>query len=152
MSQISTTFQAYDANGVKQSFNTDQNTLTDSLTPHHVVEVEGNPASFANPLAVGASAVTPKAGAAHAVVTGGTPVVAVTAGTIIAGGLIRNPASASEVLLVDLVNAAQSSAPGTNGTTIDIPIGGDFPIPAGCTTQISVNAASSAHAFVCVIW
>jgi hypothetical protein len=152
MSQIPTTFQAFDANGAKQTFNADENTVSGSLTPHHVVENNGQSVAFANPLAVGPSAVTAKAGAAHTVVTGGSPVVAVTAGTIIGGGVIRNPAGASEVLLVDLVNPAQTSAPGTNGTTIDVPIGGSFDIPPGLTNQVSVNAASSAHAFVCVIW
>jgi hypothetical protein len=152
MAQIPTTFQAFDANGVKQTFDADENSVSGALTPHHVVEVNGQSAAFANPLAVGPSAVTAKGGAAHAVVTGGTPVVAVTAGTVVGGGMIRNPVGASEVLLVDLVNPAQSSAPGTNGTTFEVPIGDGFDIPPGLTNQVSVNAASSAHAFVCVIW
>jgi len=152
MPQVPTTFQAFDANGVKQSFDADLNSTSGALTPHHVVEVAGLAASVSNPLPVGPSSVTAKAGAAHAVVTGGTPVIAVTAGTVIGGGLIHNPSTASEVLLIDIVNAAQTTAPGTNGTTFDLPIGGTFDIPPGLTNQISVNAASSAHAFVCLIW
>lgn len=102
-----------------------------------------------------APAVTPQAGNASAVVTGGTPVVAVN-GPVLNGGFIQNPASAAdqglsqaEDLIINPVNAAAN--PNTsgvaNGTNFRVPPGGVWQLIAGQTTQTSVNAASNGHKF-----
>jgi|SRR5579859_924768 len=80
---------------------------------------------------------------------GGTAVLAMMGP--LAGGLILNPASASdqglavpENLYVDLINTA---APEETGTTFALAPGQAFSIPAGFTGKVSVNAATSGHQF-----
>ena len=69
----------------------------------------------------------------------------------LSGGLIVNPAAAvdqglatTEYLYVDLVNPATLSA---SATTYELAPGQAFPIPAGFTGKVSVNAVSSGHRF-----
>jgi hypothetical protein len=96
-----------------------------------------------------AAQTTPIAGAVRAIVTGGTAVNAFSAGAIVTEGLISNPIAATESLFVDLVNAAGTTAPGTNGTTFEVPAGASFRCPPS-TLAVSVNAATSGHAFTAV--
>lgn len=88
-------------------------------------------------------------GAHSVVVEGGTPVVAIYGPA--QGGLIVNPQFAgdqgiaeAEVLWLDIVNPAVL---GQTNTCIPIQPGQWFTIPPGCTTNISVNAATSGHRF-----
>lgn len=85
-------------------------------------------------------------GDAFTVTTGGTAVNAIIAAN---GGIITNPANASESLWVDPINAAGTAAPGTNGTTFEVPPGQSFSCFPGNT---SVNAVSSNHTFTCIKW
>ncbi len=105
-----------------------------------------------------AATVTPQAGAASVVTTGGTPVVAVVANP--SGGFITNPQTAAdqgntdpdafpEPLYVDPVTAAGLQA---NGTTFAIPPGGSWPLIPGQTTPTSVNAQTDGHKFSVVFW
>jgi len=108
-----------------------------------------------------ADPITPKPGATSLVATGGVPVVAVVANSLgTGGGYITNPYTAGdqgfdpntgtpENLYVDIVTDATLSA---NGTTVAIYPGSTFEIPAGLTTKVSVNAATSGHKFTAVYW
>lgn len=102
-----------------------------------------------------APAVTPVAGAASEVTTGGTAVVAVN-GPVLNGGFIQNPASAAdqglssaEDLIVNPVGAAAAPgvAGGINGTNFRIPPGEVWQLIPGQTTNTSVNATTSGHRF-----
>jgi hypothetical protein len=88
---------------------------------------------------------------AFVVAVGGTPVAAfattATSQVPTEGAIITNPFSATESLFVDIVNAAQTSAPGTNGTTVELKAGGSFVVPPNFSGVVSVNAVTSAHAF-----
>lgn len=90
---------------------------------------------------------TPTGPAAFSVVTGGTPVTPFPANSINTGAVIKNPSSAIETLYIDLVHPAQTSDPGSNGTTMGIAPGATFIIPGPLTTGVSVNAATSGHSF-----
>ena len=64
------------------------------------------------------------------------------------GAVIKNPTAATEALFVDIVNVAQTAEPGTNGTTVSLAAGQSFVVPPNFTGTVSVNAVTSAHAFV----
>lgn len=98
--------------------------------------------------------VTPIAGSASVVTTGGNAVVAVPSGPN--GGFITNPYApadqglgASEVLYVSPV-----AAPGlvANGTSFALYPGQSWPLIPGQTTPTFVNAASAGHKFSVVYW
>jgi hypothetical protein len=89
--------------------------------------------------------VIPTAADAFEVVTGGTSVIAFAAGSVPNGAIISNPNAAT--IYVDIVNAAQDAAPGSNGTTTALTTGMSFKIPPGCRTAVTVNCASSATSF-----
>lgn len=97
------------------------------------------------------SASVASAAVAHSIATGGTAQFVWTAGHAPSGGaLIKNPtaAAAAEVLYIDIVNAAQTAEPGTNGTTVALAAGDDFVIPPNFGGAVSVNALTTNHAFV----
>jgi hypothetical protein len=101
-----------------------------------------------------ASPVTPVAGDASVVTTGGAAAVAVVAGPN--GGFIVNPFTAVdqglgavEQLFVDPVTNALTSA---HGTTFALQPGQTWPLIAGQTTPTTVNAVSSGHRFSVVKW
>lgn len=88
------------------------------------------------------------------VVTGGTAVVAISGASN--GYYIANPASATdqglgstEALYVDTTQAATTAGSGTNAA---LAAGQPFYGIAGSNVSVSVNAASSGHAFTCVRW
>lgn len=96
--------------------------------------------------------ITPVVGDATSVAAGGTPVVAIAAGS--QGGYIVNPALAAdqnlvsvEPLYVDIVNSAIL---GGYNTTVALAPGQSFTVIAGLATDVSVNAASTGHRFTCV--
>lgn len=101
---------------------------------------------------------TPAAGAATAIVTGGTAVTAVSGP--INGGYIINPSNASgqgiatsESLYVDMVNTPGSTDAAANGTTSLIVTGGNFSLPAvAAGVNVKVNAATAGHKFTVVVW
>lgn len=99
------------------------------------------------------AAIVPKGPAVFTVAVGGTAVEPFGAGvTFGAGGYITNPLEATESLYVDPVNTAGTVAPGTGGTTSELTAGASYPIPAGVTGTISVNAATTGHAFTAIQW
>ena len=86
--------------------------------------------------------------AAFAIATGSDAVdVWPTGGTPSDGAIIVNPFGASESLFVDIVNAAQTTAPGTNGTTVELLAGGTFTVPPGFSGTVSANAVTTGHTF-----
>jgi hypothetical protein len=93
-------------------------------------------------------AVTPVAGLASTVPTGGTAVVAIGANPN--GGFITNPASATETLFVDPTGNAATLTAG--GTCFGLAPGQTWSVIPGQTTSTSVNAASNGHTFSSVVW
>jgi hypothetical protein len=92
--------------------------------------------------------------AASKVIAGGTPVTAMNGP--VGGGLISNPLSAAdqgiavaEQIFVDVTGPA---ALGETATTFELQPGDTYPIPAGLTSDVSVNAATSGHRFSGVIF
>jgi hypothetical protein len=80
---------------------------------------------------------------------GGTPVTAIFGPVL--GGFIVNPEKAadqtiavSETLFIDLVHPAGLIE---SATTFKLQPGQSFPVPAGFTGQVSVNAATTGHSF-----
>jgi hypothetical protein len=94
-----------------------------------------------------ASNLTAEAPDNFSIVVGGTAQNVFAAGEIENSAIITNPFSASESLFVDLVNAAQTSAPGTNGTTFELEAGDTFFVPGPMVKPVSVNAVTTAHEF-----
>ncbi len=97
---------------------------------------------------------TPAAGTASAIVTGGTALVAVTGP--VRGCYITNPTSntdqaiaTAENLYVNPVGTATTTG---NGTTLTLVPGQSFFCIPGQTTNVSVVAATTAHAFTVVKW
>lgn len=95
------------------------------------------------------TSVTPYRAATSVVLVGGTPVT-VMFGPL-QGGVVENPQLAgdqnlaeAEVLFIDLVNPASLSP---TLTTMALQPGQSYSLPAGQTTNVSVNAASSGHRF-----
>ena len=103
--------------------------------------------------------VTPVAGNASVVTTGGTSVFAALGG--INGGFIQNPASAAdqglssaEDLIINPIGAAADPTPGgvAHGTNFRVPPGGTWEFIAGQTTPTGVNALSNGHKFSVVVF
>lgn len=94
-----------------------------------------------------AAPVTGTAGAAHTVTTGGTPVAVFLGGSIPNGAFIINPPDATESLFVDMVFAAGTTAPGSNGTTVELIAGQSFTFPGGLTGSVTANAVTDGHVF-----
>ena len=99
--------------------------------------------------------VTPIAGLASVVATGGTAVVVV--GPLPNGGIIVNPYSPTDEGLANSepIYVDPTGAPATlvgNGTTFAIQPGGSWQIIPGQTSSTSVNAASSGHTFSVISW
>lgn len=97
---------------------------------------------------------TPAAGTAHAIVTGGTALTAVTGP--VNGCYIVNPLSATdegistvEPLYVNPVTTATTTG---NSTTAALQPGQTFTCVPGQSTSVSVNATTTSHAFVVVKW
>lgn len=85
------------------------------------------------------------------VTTGGTPVTVwqTTATTQVPtdGAVIINPKAATESLFVDIVNAPGTTAPGTNGTTVELAAGDAFTVPPNFDGTVYANAATNGHTF-----
>ena len=102
--------------------------------------------------------VTPVAGAANHIVTGGTAVTAITAKPAgINGGYITNPLSTTdqgvgtvEPLIVDPTGASPGS--NANGTAIALQPGQTFALIPGQTTAVLVNATTTGHKFTSVVY
>ena len=97
--------------------------------------------------------IVPYRAAVTVVTTGGSPVVAIFGG--VAGGLIVNPSNVAdqgvspvEPLYVDLVGPA---ALAETATTYEVQPGQWFVVPAGQTTNVSVNAKTSGHQFSAIV-
>lgn len=101
----------------------------------------GGTVTLTSPAATGAAPAT------FTVVTGGTAVTPFAANSITNGAEITNPNNAAASIFIDLVNAAQASAPGTNGTTTEIAPGDSFGIPGALTTAVSINAPNAGQTF-----
>ena len=107
--------------------------------------------------AVGAGA-TPRAGTVSVVTTGGTAVTAITGP--ISGGYITNPSntagqgiSALENLYVDPVVAPALTDGTAVGTTTTLSPGQSYNLFSVATgVLVRVNAATSGHKFVIVVW
>jgi hypothetical protein len=82
----------------------------------------------------------------HVITTGGTAVDVFGPGELTTQGVIYNPTTAPGILYVDAINPAQTTSPGSNGTTFEILPGGSFVYQANMNT-ITANSATSGHAF-----
>lgn len=124
-----------------------------TLTPHQVPEVLGLPVSPTNALPTKPGQITAAAVTAHNIPTGGTAIVAILGGAIITGARIANPRTALS-MFVDMVNPADKTAPGLNGTTEEIGPGGCWEAPGPLTGNVSVNCAlgDDNHSFTAVIF
>ena len=78
------------------------------------------------------------------VTTGGSAVVALTAGHRVKGGWIQNPSSASVNLCINEIGTASGTT--SSGSTICITPGQTYNL-AGSGNAVSVVASDSAHAF-----
>jgi hypothetical protein len=110
----------------------------------------GNTVTVAGTIDTIPNTATAAAASAFAIVTGGTPVVVFTAGSIINGGYIVNPNEATESLFVDMINSPGTVAPGTHGTTIELTAGASLPMPAKLTGAVEANAVTSGHSFTAI--
>lgn len=111
--------------------------------PVHV-DIDNQPIAVTTTVSSGSSA----GGTNHAVSTGGTAVTVFT-NPAHTGSFITNPNNATESLFVDPVNVPGTTAPGTNGTTVELVAGQSISFPA-FTGVVRANAVSSAHAFTAV--
>ena len=100
------------------------------------------------------SPVTPAAGAASSIVTGGVAVTLITGP--INGCIVTNPLSAAdqnigaaEVAYINVVTTATSNGRGTNNT---LQPGQSFNCIPGQTTNVSIIAATTSHAFSVTKW
>lgn len=122
--------------------------------PQFAPRVNDGPVSDTNPFPVvltnGGVDLTAAAGDAHQVVTGGTAVTAFAASSMTTGGMIVNPPNASASLFVDPVNVPGTTAPGTNGTTIELLPGREWRAPGPLSGAVMVNSSDSAHAFTAI--
>lgn len=114
-----------------------------------VVQIAGQPIQVAPQSSAAPYKVGMAAGTTFTIAVGGTAITAILANGAGAGGFVKNPDNATENGYVDLVNAAQTAEPGTNGTTVELVPGASFAIPP--TSQaVSLNAATAGHTFVVV--
>jgi hypothetical protein len=113
-------------------------------------------AALTPPLAIKPASVTPAAGTAHAIVTGGTAVTMVTGP--VNGCQIINPPTATDQAISTAenayVNPVTTAATTGNNTTATLAIGQVWNCPGALLngTNVSVNAATSAHAFTVITW
>jgi hypothetical protein len=122
---------------------------------------QGNPAG-AIPVYIApgsaSSGYTPAAGAAVAIVTGGTAVT-VFSGPI-NGAVIVNPPNAAaqgiataESLYISMVGTPGSTDAGANGTTIVLAAGASYTFPAlASAVTVKANAATTGHKFTAIDW
>lgn len=102
--------------------------------------------------------VTPVAGTASAIVTGGTPITIVTGP--VNGGYVTNPPNlasqgiaAAENAYLSLVGNPGSVDANANGTTSPLIPGQTFAIPAlAAGVLLKANAATSGHKLTVVVW
>jgi hypothetical protein len=110
------------------------------------------PCGPATPLSVtgstSAAVGTMVAATTTAITTGGTSQTLFTAGTVSNGGFVTNPTTATEVLCVNPVGTAATVT--ASGATFCLAAGQTFTLPSGITNAVTVNAATTAHAFSAV--
>ena len=87
--------------------------------------------------------------ASSAITTGGTAQNAATAGSITHGCDLQNPTAATEPLYYNLAGAATTAAA---GTTFALTPGQPYHCPFPTTQALSVNAATTGHAFSLVVY
>jgi hypothetical protein len=152
MAETTITFPFYDANGNLRYANAEQSSASPpAIAPHHVTEIGGLPNSAANPIFETHGAITPTAGAAFEVAVAGVPIIAIAAHTNgIGGGKIINAGTVAG--FCDFVNTAGMVQPGTLGTTISIGVGATLDLPAGLTTDVTLNSTDNNHPFVVLSW
>lgn len=111
--------------------------------------IGGGTVVVAQPIATFILPTLANGGASHSIVTGGVAQPAIAAFAIQQQGMIRNPNGASESLFVDIVNTA-GLTDGAGGTTVELKAGDKYIIPP-IQNAVSVNAVTSAHAFIVVV-
>lgn len=89
--------------------------------------------------------------------TGGTSQVLAAGGTVLHGGWIKNPLSATQQGIGGaesiFVNITGGSALLTAGAqSVEVEPGGLLPLPAGIATAVSWNAVTTGHKISVVIW
>ena len=93
-------------------------------------------------------------GSASAVITGGTPVVAIH--SLVSGGVIWNPVQASDqgIPTAEPLYISEVGSPGlaANQTTFELIPGQFYFATPNSSTGISVNAATSGHKFTAILW
>jgi hypothetical protein len=90
--------------------------------------------------------VTPSApSGALTLTTGGTAQNLFSAGEVVHGCTIQNPASATEPISVNFFTASSSATAGGT-TSISVPAGSSIPCGVGLTTAVSWVAATTGHA------
>jgi hypothetical protein len=94
-----------------------------------------------------ATPVTPQPGLVTEIETGGDAVTVVAGGPN--GGFITNPATATEPLYINPINAAALAA---NGTTFALAPGQTWNIIPGQTTPTSANASTAGHQFSAIFY
>jgi hypothetical protein len=110
------------------------------------------PCGPSTPLAVTGSTSGPTATMVVAPTTsitlGGTSQTLFDAASVVNGGFITNPSTATEDLCVNPVGTAATVT--ASGATFCLARGQTFTIPSGLTNAVTVNAATTAHAFSAV--
>lgn len=98
--------------------------------------------------------VTPAAGLVSTITTGGTAVTALNGPAN--GCYITNPLTATDQGIMTAealyVNPTTTATTTGNGTTVSLVPGQTWFCPANSSLPVSVNAATSSHAFVVVRW
>jgi len=93
-------------------------------------------------------------GNASAIITGGTPVVAIHA--LLSGGVIWNPLNASDqgIAIPEAIYVSEVGPPGliANQTTFELLPGQFYFATPNSTNSIYVNAATSGHQFTSILW
>lgn len=125
---------------------------TNASQKTQVVDGSGNVISATgNALDVNVKTVATKTAIAAGTTTitlGGTSQTLFSAAAIVAGAFVTNPSTATEVLCIDPTGAAATTTPA--GSTFCLAAGQTFTVPAGLTNAVTVNAATTAHAFSAV--
>lgn len=122
------------------------------------IQVGGADVAQSNPVPTAGLQVTPRAGSASAIVTGGTAITAVSGP--INGGYVTNPSDAAaqgigvaENAYIDMVGTPGATDAAANGTTSLLQPGQTFALPAlAAGVNVKLNAATAAHAFTVVVW
>lgn len=125
---------------------------TNASQKTQMVDGSGNVISATgNALDVNVKTVATKTGVVATTTTitlGGTSQTLFAAGTILNGAFLTNPATATEVLCIDPTGAAATTT--AAGSTFCLGFGQSFTIPVGWTNAVTVNAATTSHAFSAV--